>query len=74
MRYLLAMILLAIGAVPVILEGNGTFLIFAAIVALTLILDKRDWTKGPYERGGTNDDRKRAGQHYRPKRSAGQAD
>ena len=53
MRYIFAILIVLCGLVPFVLEGDATGLGLCFIISMILIWSKTDWTKGPYERGGT---------------------
>ena len=44
-----ALLLLAFGLIPLLLLHDGTALVIFGIAAITLLLAKTDYTKGPYE-------------------------
>lgn len=44
-----ALLLLAFGLIPVLIIHDGTALVIFGIAAITLLLTKTDYTKGPYE-------------------------
>ena len=50
MRYLLAILVVLPGIMSLVLEGDGTLLIFCFLMSMVLIWDKTDWTKDPYKR------------------------
>lgn len=42
---LIAILLIAIGVVPVLLDKDATFLVFALIVAVPMFISKRSWVE-----------------------------
>lgn len=43
MNKLMAIILLICGSVPVMIDGDGTFLLFAGIIAIYMFFAKENW-------------------------------